>query len=248
MDHLPRCESATGLKLEETTFIYVATTREELSRRAGGRIPDWGIGVALPDTRTMVLLSDRDMPAQHLVQPIEAVAVHELVHLLLGRREGIPLWFHEGCAMFLSFESRPHQTLKRSSLTGSLLSLQGIDSLLQFDPIKAELAYEQSHSAFRYLVDRFGVIAIRQIIEALDEETAFSQALYRVTGSTHEQFEADWHGHARRGAWMVWVEAWDDLIWFVVLPFLVLLAWGVKKWRERKIKRQWQEEESFFSG
>ncbi|MBT4291459.1 hypothetical protein HOD41_02110, partial [bacterium] len=100
-------------------------TAETFQRELGNRLPDWGVGVAFPDGRTIVIDCQT---APDVRRGIDEIFLHELVHILLMQSAlevRLPHWFHEGVAQKLSGEWRVKDTLS-VILSGRVPSLYSL--------------------------------------------------------------------------------------------------------------------------
>lgn len=241
-DRKPGLEALFGITVKDTIFIRIAPSRSAFRALTHGFAPDWGIGVALPSQNSILLCADSETPDQAVVQPIEKIATHEYTHIILGRISGLPLWFHEGCAMLAAGEFTSTKVLGRSQITGHGMFLKEIDSLLRFDPIRARLAYEQSHSAMLFFMEEYGRSSLRMLLAQCVAGVSFEEAFRRATGITSNEFQQQWHAQLRSNFWVVWVDAVDEFLWYFLIPALVVVVWIVVKIRNRIILAGWKKE------
>lgn len=120
----------------------------------------------------------------------QATARHELTHVLLRNQwPGDPeQWLSEGVATYVGdqFYGRDVHRLVRERLitTGRVLPLRTLVN--DFSRHPDEISYLQSASVAKYLLDRYGVTALRTLwSEGID-------ALPRVTGEDLNTFERSW--------------------------------------------------------
>ena len=85
---------------------------DQFSRLARGRVPNWGVGLAFPRSRTIVLRADDGAVRQTLRHEMAHLALHQMVK---GR---VPLWFDEGYAGWAAGEFGRH--LKEGGLKAAL--------------------------------------------------------------------------------------------------------------------------------
>ena len=93
------------------TILCLVMGTEAFRANFSGRLPDWGVGVALPTGRLIALDYSR-LPA--IGKGVKEVFLHEMVHALLFQAcEGawLPAWFHEGTAMLYSGEWKFRDTV-----------------------------------------------------------------------------------------------------------------------------------------
>lgn len=101
---------------------------------------------------------------------------HEFVHALLHERMGIeadavPTWLHEGLAMQLADDSWPDldQVILDETKVLPLTALEGNWSGLSTEA--AAVAYLEANSAVHYLIDRFGMHRIGEMLAQLKRNT-----------------------------------------------------------------------------
>jgi len=93
----------TGYAESDTVTCLILDTNS-FQRHFQGRLPDWGVGVALPSGRVIALDYTR---LSAVGRGLREVFLHEMVHALLFQGSGgawLPAWFHEGAAMLYSGE------------------------------------------------------------------------------------------------------------------------------------------------
>jgi hypothetical protein len=220
----------------DTIDVVIASSEAEFSAMTGGRAPDWGLAVAFPDLRRIVMRSPR-ITGDVDVDPA-VVLRHELGHVYLGAalgsgEEEIPRWFHEGFAAFYAGESRwvdPYR-LAWARLSRTLVPLGDLGGSFPGDP---SVAYVQSMAAVRGLERRGGAAGLGQLIGRLREGATFDQALRGTYGLTLDQYYAEWESElGRQYGWAVALTGQEGL--WVVLAVVVL---GLYWLRRRGLKRE----------
>lgn len=126
----------------------------------------------------------------------EATAKHELTHVALGRHWGkaSSQWISEGAATWVGnpFYGRDIRVLGRDRLmrTGKLLPLSTLDD--SFGRAPDEVTYLQSGSVVQFIVNRFGIPALRTVWQD------GMPAIPRATKLSLDEFERDWREFLRR--------------------------------------------------
>ena len=127
--------------------VYLAPNEAIFRELTHGRLPHWSAGVAFLESRTIVLQAGTD----NLLQ----VARHEFAHIFLHAiaPSRVPVWFHEGVAMWASHEWRLRQSAAvfYAVFSENLIPLSEIDEVLSFPSAKADLAYTESLLAVSFL-------------------------------------------------------------------------------------------------
>lgn len=234
-------EHDLALVREETLRVIIAPSRAWFRDYLRGELPEWTQAFAIPAVSTMIVRSPRwDRPESSLRQSL----VHELLHLLLHQRIGnreLPRWLDEGMAVFYAehadFENK--SILSRALATGSLIPLQDIDRVLEFDPNRAQLAYQESYSAVRYLLATYDAEALRTLLVGIAVGEDLDLLFLRATGSTVAGFEREWHGYLQRTQRWLWLSEMDELIW-LVLPLLFILVFLIIRHRNRRKMAEWE--------
>ena len=177
----------------------------------------------------------------------EAIAIHELIHIMLDRATNgnlIPRWFNEGLAVFYSGEKgyATNTLISKALLTNSIIPLSDINQVLQFHKEKAQLAYQQSFLAVKYLFRQFGSDAVKQIIQKLGQGTNLNQAFIEVIDRDLWEFEDEWYQFIKKKhRWHFLVEA-ENYLWVLILALFIVGFIVIRRRNKRTIQR-WQEEE-----
>ena len=191
-----------------------------------GRLPDWGVAVALPPGRVVALDVQR-LPA--VGRGVPEVFLHEMVHALLfqgSRGAWLPTWLQEGAAMLYSGEWRFSDTVSLA-LAGRVPELGRLQGRFPVPAVMADQAYRTSLLAVDRLRDRYGATVIRDLVERTALSGDFATAFQEVTGSSLTGFADDFDGAMRlRFGWLVLLTSWPGL--FVLLAVILILGAGRK--------------------
>ncbi len=230
----------------DSVYITIVPSRRHFRELLQDRLPDWTGAFASPSTRSMYVKSPRWDPEPSSFQ---ITLIHELFHLFIhdymGNRH-LPRWMDEGMAIFYSRETRWQgaSAISKALLTHSLIPLMQIDSVLKFHQPKAELAYQQSYWAVRYLLATYDIDGLRIILDELRRGAGLDHAFFQATGSTFKQFEQEWRRYIRDKHQWTWLQDIDDFAWMFIL-LLLPLVYVVKRLRARRIQREWEEQEQY---
>jgi tetratricopeptide (TPR) repeat protein len=123
---------------------------------------------------------------------LRSVLYHEYTHAVVRDiTPRCPAWLHEGLAQY--FEGRritPEIRFVPPHRNSILPNLEG--SFRDFSAQQARVDYLTSLSAVQYMIDRYGMMRVRNLLQDLakypDTATAIDSALY----VSYEQFERDW--------------------------------------------------------
>jgi Peptidase MA superfamily len=182
----------------------------------GGRAPEWGSGVALPESRTIVLRADESDLGRTLR--------HELAHLALHRavRVRIPLWFDEGYAAWAAGEWDRFWVLELNLavVRGAVPSLDTLDGDLRGSASTADAAYALAASAVAELAKRHPSGSLAPLLQRLESGQGFEASVLATTGLTPGRFEEAWRRDLRRryslGTWLIAGGGWAIVALLVV--------------------------------
>lgn len=128
---------------------------------------------------------------------LSAVVRHEYVHALLHDRLGtsssaLPTWLNEGLAMQLAGDPWPDldQASPREVHIIPLTYLEGPWGSLPTSA--ATMAYREANSATGYLIERWGMTRIDELLSAFKARQSVAAALQNKLFVSYEQFHRDW--------------------------------------------------------
>ena len=132
---------------------------------------------------------------------LPSTIAHELTHIAIEHAIGepprnVPGWLHEGVATVVegAVDGRfsYDDVLAAAVETDRLMSLRGLTGSFPVQSSRALLAYAQSNSFVKFIINRWGESAITQILDAYREGTSQDRALRRATGLRLDDLEAAW--------------------------------------------------------
>jgi hypothetical protein len=224
-----------------TITIFYYTRRDD--RKLSVRLPEWGGGGAVGEDLIVIPLDRSPLPDMDLPQ----VTIHELTHIALERAYGrlpVPRWFHEGLAMTLSGELSFNEqvAVSRAVFTGKLMPLDSVAEVNRFDAGEAELAYGESHLAVAWMIDRYGLDGIPELLQTLRSAGTFSAALLQVYGFTDEEMDLlvrNYMAGRYRGVFFFS----DTWLFWLVGALLLVVAFIAVKIRNDKRRKLMEESE-----
>lgn len=221
--------------------IYLPPDEARFDSITGGRAPEWGAGVAMPDSSIIVLPAYSSL-SRGAVQDLGPVLRHELAHVALHRYLGavqIPRWFSEGYATWAAgqLDADAAWLLRIAFLTRRAPPL---DSLALDWPVlttDARVAYLLSASAVGFLVETGGQQGLEMLLARWRETGSFDDALRATYTLTTGQLEEYWSRSVRRRyGWLLFF-AQTAVIW-VIITVLVLVLYIIRRRRDRaKLER-----------
>jgi len=216
---------ATPDAVTDTVTCLVLDTAS-FRRVFAGRLPEWGVGLALGNGQVVAVDYSR-LPA--VGRGVEEVFLHEMVHAILFQAAGgspIPAWLHEGAAMRFAGEWRFVDTVSLV-LEGHVPELSRLQGAFPVSTQLAQRAYHTSLLAVDRLIDQHGDQVVGRLVQITRETQTFSVAFLQVTGETEASFAVEFAADMRlRYGWLVMVTRWP--VMFVLLGVLLLVG-GARK-------------------
>lgn len=129
---------------------------------------------------------------------LRRVLRHEFVHALLHQRMGleidaVPTWLNEGLAMQLAGD--PWSDLDQLARGGELklIPLSALEKGWGSLPMEsASLAYLEANSATHYMIDRFGMARVREILDLLKSGHTIAGAIDTKLMMPYDVFQRRW--------------------------------------------------------
>ncbi len=224
----------------DSVRVYLAPDEAAFDSLTGGRIPEWGAGVAVPGLRTIVMpaFSERGSSGWSEARTLR----HEWAHLglhqwLQGLR--IPRWFDEGYAEWASggWDAEQGWQLRVALARGALPDMDSVSLAWPRDRSQAQLAYMLAGTAFEYLIRTSGERGVELLLERWREERSFSTALRRVYGVTPGQFEEDWQEYVKDRYGWLFVLSRSAVFWLFLALALLVLFWIRRRRQRREMAR-----------
>ncbi len=225
-----------------TATVRLAASEPDFLEFVGARVPEWGVGVAIPSTGTIVLPAYADDRTRGWNE--ERVARHEWAHLglheyLRGLR--VPRWFSEGYAEWASggWDAAEGWRLRIALAGGRAPPLDSLALRWPSDRASAEVAYMLSATVVEYLVANGGERGLALFLGRWREDGSFEGALRRTFGVTSGQLETDWGRYVRRRYGWLLVLSQSLVFWAflgTLLTALVLVRRRRGRWRMARLR------------
>jgi len=215
--------------------VYLAPDAERFRRLTGGRAPEWGAGVALPQSGVVVLPGYGS--ARGATGNLPRVLRHELAHVVLYRHVAparVPRWFSEGYATWAAGQLDPEAgwILRLAFLAGSAPQLDSLTIAWPAGQVDARIAYLLSASVLAYLHDRGGDRVLGIFLAEWKASGELDDALRGTYGLTLGQLERHWSRDVRRRyGWLVFL-AQTTVIWSIVAILVIVLS-AARRRRDR---------------
>jgi hypothetical protein len=220
----------------EGVTAVLAHSPVAFDRAAGGAVPEWRAGVAVPAAGLIVVPAGE---GPRILDPEGRRTLrHEWAHLGLhayldGLR--IPRWFDEGYAQWVSggFDGRDAWRLRVLLALGKAPSFDSLALTWPEARESARTAYLLAASAVGLLLEPAGERGLALFLERWRAGRSFEAALRTTFGVTPGQFEEDWRRHVRaRYGWLL-VLSRSTVVW-ALMAFLLLLLSRARRRRSRE--------------
>ncbi|MGA6828585.1 peptidase MA family metallohydrolase [Nitrospira sp. NS4] len=173
-------------------IVVVLHTKDTFQSATGS--PAWADGLYDP------VLGRIQIPTQGATtdtQWLTHVLRHEYVHALLhdrleGQITSLPVWLNEGLAMQLAGDPWPDldQAMPNG---GSVIHLKYLEGGWgQLPQNAATLAYLEANSATHYLIERFGMSRVAELLNAFKAKATVATALQDKIFLSYDQFHQQW--------------------------------------------------------
>ncbi|MBA5875074.1 MAG: tetratricopeptide repeat protein [Nitrospira sp. CR1.2] len=173
-------------------IMVVLHTKNQFQAATGS--PNWADGLFDP------VLGRIQIPSQGaatdrawLTRVLRHEFVHALIHEELGATAGsIPTWLNEGLAMQLAGDSW-HDITSMPQGEHSLVPLATLEGGWENLPAdKVSVAYHEANGATRYLIERFGMHKVHEVLAHLKARQTISAAMQDRLLLSYESFQQQW--------------------------------------------------------
>jgi hypothetical protein len=191
-----RIRSLLAIASSQPIDIYIYQNSSDLQDTLlqGGQA--WVGGHASPELR-LALVSAAPGPEQTAI--LERKIPHELAHILtydlVGERYmRVPIWLREGVATLSETYPSPDypRSLEVAVQNNALLPFSSLCGDFPADASSRFLAYAQSDSFTRYLVDEYGLSGLNKLLLAYSDGLGCEQGPQRALGVSLTQLEYAW--------------------------------------------------------
>ncbi len=131
---------------------------------------------------------------------LRAAATHEMTHAFVASLGGAraPAWIHEGLAQYEQSKVQPVNTMVFNAAirTKALMPMNRLLSenlkIEKMDPLEVALFYQEVFMLVRYMVDRYQMYRMKEILAKFKEGKQAEQAIEEVLGISTGQLEKEW--------------------------------------------------------
>ena len=157
----------------------------------------------------------------------------------------LPLWLNEGLATYLSDYSvdwNEGLVISNAIAANKILELNDINQLMKLNTASANLAYLEAKIAAEYLINQIGISKLPEFLDDLNKYDNIDFVFEKYLGYDLIDFEYYWYNYLKdKYQWMV-VLNFDNLIWLMLI-FVVIIAYIVVKMRNYKKIQMWKSDE-----
>ena len=124
--------------------------------------------------------------AERQGEVLKKVLFHEYTHAVVHSiTPQCPLWINEGLAEYFStsYPRKIGQVIPLRALENSFSGLSARD---------AGIAYQESYSAVSYLIEKYGLFRIKEMLESLSKGADLDQAFRNAFSKTYAEFITEW--------------------------------------------------------
>lgn len=176
--------------------IVLYANDEDFSEALASNSAEWVGGLAYP--RYGLILAQL-APGSSASREIDRLIAHEVSHLVLHQATNNsytspPVWFDEGLAVYsqTTADRRLAEAVDRAVRDGTLTPLTSLNSSFPLDPDQALLAYGESESIIRFVIDTWGDAGIVRLIEAYQAGVTHEEAVRQALGLSQAELDAAW--------------------------------------------------------
>lgn len=228
--------------------VVVAPTKKEFLSLVGGWA-EHSVAVAMPTRPVPMVVIDaetlRTVPLAELSQTL----VHELAHCYLALRlpRRPPRWFDEGVAMLAADEWKLEDAVAvtMAALANRTIPLRELQYHFPSDPARQRLAYQQSASLVRLLVEENGG-SLAKLLQGMIGPEGERAATQLWDPFWTQLLEMRWRQELR--SWRNWaLLVLNSGLFWGTMAILTIVAWILKRQRNLARRREWEKEESVYA-
>lgn len=233
-----------GLPLPAESSVELALDLAEFETRVGAGVERWAAGVTFPREARVVIRLDAVAPRGGAT--LREVYRHEAVHLAFGTLPArAPRWFEEGVAQWFAGRlvlGDPDQ-LAITYRLGQAHRFSDLEDAFPSDERAAALAYVQSESIVRHMVDRFGQVSLRGVLARFARGGDFKASLIEALGVPLVDVEVSW-GEEMKGRGPLALLLLRSIPLFAFVAILVVLGFARARRRRSRMLDRFDSEPS----
>lgn len=176
--------------------VYVYNNSGDLRTALAGSGQEWLAGHADAELG-LIMVSLAPGPEQRL--EMERQIPHELMHLMMAYTDAntyrnLPAWLNEGLASLAELYPNPDYplVLQNAYQSGELIPMAALCKAIPADSGRALLAYAQSASFVRFLIDAYPGRALESLLAFYAQGQGCEEAIQAGLGASLAQLDARW--------------------------------------------------------
>ena len=196
---IERTSRLLSTNLSQPVDIYIYANSNDLKATIDASGQAWVSGHASPDLY-LAFVSITPGPEQAL--NMDRKIPHELAHILTYEMAGeryllLPMWLREGIATISEiYPSLDYpRSLEYAVEAEGLLSFANLCGDFPTDASSRFLAYAQSESFTRYLVDQYGISGLNRLVQAYGDGLGCEQGVQSALGVPLAELEYAWRAN-----------------------------------------------------
>ena len=195
---LARIRDNFEVELRRTTRIVLYADIDLMRSALGGGTSPWAAGQAMSPFNAIVL------HAPVTSRELDVLIAHELTHIVIEQITQNPFsrppaWIHEGLATYIESagDSRFDYDgiVDRAVREGNMISLRGLTSTFPAANARAILAYAESNSLMRFVIDEYGKDSVRRLLDSYRDGVTDDEAVQRTFNISLSELEELWLDH-----------------------------------------------------
>ncbi|MCL4458830.1 MAG: peptidase MA family metallohydrolase [Chloroflexi bacterium] len=191
-----RLEQEVGVKIEKPIKILIYKDQTDLLGVLEPKAHEWTGGRAFPEQGIIVIAAS---PSAEGLDYGRRTVAHELSHIVIYQATAnpygdIPNWLDEGLAMYNEGGVEPSysRTLRKGVEENKLISVKSLSGGFPDAPEQALLAYAESYSLVRFILERYGSEKMARLLHIFREGATYDEALQRALGVDSVGLDAQW--------------------------------------------------------
>ncbi|MDM8531196.1 peptidase MA family metallohydrolase [Anaerolineales bacterium HSG25] len=193
---LDTLETDVGIQLKEPIRVFIYANHNDLLDAISTGAQEWTGGVAYTEFSVVAM----GVSPPQLDWGLRATT-HEMTHLVIHQATDnpygdLPRWLNEGIAVYnenkdeLVEDFRP--LVEKAIADDRLMTLRTLSSPFPSDPVQANLAYGQSGTMVKFIIDTYGTDAMAHLLEIFSEGALYDEALEEALGVNTDQLYDAW--------------------------------------------------------
>lgn len=176
--------------------IYIYATNAEQTRALGSGQPNSSGGHANLKLRiAFAVIAPGAEQGLEMDQKIPHELAHILMYDMLGERYfKLPIWLSEGTAARMELSTNPDYStaLRLAESNSTIIPISALCGSFPLESEKSLLAYAESESFTKYLINKFGQSGFITLSNAYGDGLDCNQGMQTAFGQPLTQVEADW--------------------------------------------------------